>query len=61
MEDASPAPATLRLVPFPDSAEAEHDVRDLALAWQSLANDGMEGGRDPRREPVALRGRGVSQ
>ena len=32
----------LRLVPFPDSAEAEHDSRDLALAWQALANRGME-------------------
>ena len=32
----------LRLIPFPDSAEAEHDSRDLALAWQALANDGME-------------------
>ncbi len=40
--DANPVPVTQRLVPFPDSAEAEHDVRDLALAWQSLANGGME-------------------
>ena len=31
----------LRLVPFPDSAEAEQDVRDVALAWESLANNGM--------------------
>ena len=29
------------LLPFPDSVEAEHDVRDLALAWQSLANSGV--------------------
>ncbi len=43
MEEAGPAPSTPRLVPFPDSAEAEQDVRDLALAWQSLANAGMEG------------------
>lgn len=28
------------LLPFPDSREAEQDVRDLALAWQSLANGG---------------------
>jgi hypothetical protein len=40
--DANPLPVTQRLIPFPDSAEAEHDVRDLALAWQSLANGGME-------------------
>ena len=42
-ETRAPHPATPRLVPFPDSAEAEQDVRDLALAWQSLANTGMEG------------------
>ena len=30
-----------RLVPFPDSREAQHDVRDLALAWESLAESGM--------------------
>lgn len=35
-------PAQLRLVPFPDSLDAEHDLRDLGLAWQSLANDGLE-------------------
>ncbi len=29
------------LIPFPDSVEAEHDVRDLALAWQALANGGV--------------------
>ena len=42
VEDASPSASTPRLVPFPDSADAEHDLRDLALAWQSLANDGVE-------------------
>jgi hypothetical protein len=34
-------PAILRLVPFPDSAEAEQDLRDVALAWESLANNGV--------------------
>lgn len=34
-----PAP---RLVPFPETAETEHDPRDLALAWQSLAERGIE-------------------
>jgi Flp pilus assembly protein TadD len=29
------------LLLFPDSIEAEHDVRDLALAWQALANSGV--------------------
>jgi Tfp pilus assembly protein PilF len=41
LEDPNPS-TTPHLVPFPDSTEAEQDVRDLALAWQSLANDGME-------------------
>ncbi len=42
LKDANLLPATLRLVPFPNSTEAEQDVRDLALAWQSLASGGME-------------------
>jgi predicted CXXCH cytochrome family protein len=29
--------------PFPPSAEASKDVRDLALAWESLAQSGMPG------------------
>jgi Cytochrome c554 and c-prime len=41
MEDSNPPSAPLNLVPFPDSADAERDVRDLALAWQSLANGGL--------------------
>jgi hypothetical protein len=35
-------PAGLQLVPFPGSAETENDVRDLALAWESLAESGVE-------------------
>jgi hypothetical protein len=31
----------IALLPFPDSIEAEHDVRDLALAWEALANTGL--------------------
>lgn len=31
------------LVPVPDSPEAEHDMRDLALAWESLARTGTDG------------------
>ncbi len=38
-EEINPAPASL--LPFPDSTEAEHDSRDLALAWQALADDGL--------------------
>jgi predicted CXXCH cytochrome family protein len=35
-------PARLQLLPFPGSAGAEDDVRDLALAWESLAESGVE-------------------
>lgn len=35
-------PTTPRLIPFPDSPAAEQDLRDLALTWQALANDGVE-------------------
>ena len=45
-KDRSDSPVSL--VPFPDSIEAEHDVRDLALAWQALANNG-----DATAEPHA--------
>jgi Cytochrome c554 and c-prime len=38
----SEAAVPLRLVPFPDSPQTEHDLRDLALAWQALAISGME-------------------
>ncbi len=44
----------LRLVPFPDSPEAEGDVRDLALAWESLADRGMEEAR-PQAENMLRR------
>jgi predicted CXXCH cytochrome family protein len=37
-----PAPA---LVPFPDTLEAENDVRSFALAWEMLANTGVESAR----------------
>jgi Flp pilus assembly protein TadD len=39
---ASSVTSPPRLVPFPDSEEAEHDVRDLALAWETLAEAGMD-------------------
>ena len=41
METLNLEPGMLRLVPFPDSAEAEQDLRDVALAWESLANNGV--------------------
>jgi tetratricopeptide (TPR) repeat protein len=40
--------AVTSLLPFPDSIEAEHDVRDFALAWQALADSG-----DAAAEPHA--------
>jgi hypothetical protein len=44
----------VQLVPFPDSREAEDDVRDLALAWESLANTGVENAR-PKAEELLQR------
>ncbi|HME31206.1 MAG TPA: multiheme c-type cytochrome [Terriglobales bacterium] len=42
LEDAAtrPSPPLPRLAPFPDSTEAEHDNRDMALAWASMAENG---------------------
>jgi tetratricopeptide (TPR) repeat protein len=42
LEDAHarPSPTLPRLVPFPDSPEAQHDNRDMALAWTSMAESG---------------------
>jgi predicted CXXCH cytochrome family protein len=31
---------TFQIIPYPDSKEAAHDVRDLALAWESVATKG---------------------
>lgn len=42
LAEVNPVPTTPRLIPFPDSPAAEQDMRDLALAWQALANDGVE-------------------
>ena len=42
------------LAPFPDSKEAEDDLRDLALAWESLANTGIEPAR-PHAEKLLRR------
>ncbi len=35
------APTSPQLVPFPDAKGAAADIRDLALAWQSIVNSGM--------------------
>jgi len=50
LQDASAASTELKLVPFPDTQEAENDLRDLALAWESLANNGVEAARAHAQE-----------
>lgn len=42
LQDLNKTPTAPKLVPFPYTSEAQHDERDLALAWQSLADTGME-------------------
>ena len=40
LENAGP-PSSPQLVAFPKSKDTERDVRDLALAWQSIVDSGM--------------------
>ena len=44
-----------RLVPFPDSQEAKDDLRDLALAWESLTNTGVEAARQQAERLLTVR------
>ncbi|HXM67344.1 MAG TPA: multiheme c-type cytochrome [Candidatus Acidoferrum sp.] len=41
LQDFSPEKSSPTLIPFPYSKEADDDVRDRALAWQSVAENGM--------------------
>jgi hypothetical protein len=41
LQDTNAPVAKSGLAPFPDSQEAEDDLRDFALAWESLANTGL--------------------
>jgi tetratricopeptide (TPR) repeat protein len=41
LQDQVASKPEMSLVPFPYSKEAANDIRDQALAWQSLANGGM--------------------
>jgi hypothetical protein len=50
LQDPVASKPALRLVPFPYSKEADTDIRDQALAWQSLANGGL-----PEAAPEAER------
>jgi tetratricopeptide repeat protein/cytochrome c554/c'-like protein len=45
LQDVNASAHKIELKPFPDSPEAEDDLRDFALAWDSLANSGVEGAR----------------
>lgn len=45
LQNANATPAEVQLVPFPDSRDSEDDLRDMALAWESLANTGVEAAR----------------
>jgi hypothetical protein len=40
LQDSNAQTSSRKLVPFPYSKDAEDDVRDLALAWQSVAGSG---------------------
>lgn len=39
-----------QLVPFPDTPEAEYDLRSTALAWDMLANTGEEAARPKAKD-----------
>ena len=43
-------PSAPRLVPFPDSPAAQHDLRDTALAWETLAESGNEAAAKPAEQ-----------
>jgi hypothetical protein len=54
LQDTNGSIAKLGLAPFPDSQKAEDDLRDFALAWESLANSGMSAAR-PEAETMLRR------
>jgi Flp pilus assembly protein TadD len=54
LQDTNASASKPELVPFPDTKEAEGDLRDLALAWESLANSGMSSAR-PEAEKMLRR------
>jgi len=58
LQDTNASAPKPGLMPFPDSQEADDDLRDLALAWESLANSGMSEAR-PRAE--AMLGRSAAR
>lgn len=42
-QETATTPVAPKLVPFPYSAEADGDLRDKALAWETLAQSGIRG------------------
>jgi tetratricopeptide (TPR) repeat protein len=42
LENAFAQPTTPKLVPFPHSHESDSDLRDEALAWESVAESGLK-------------------
>jgi tetratricopeptide (TPR) repeat protein len=54
--DSNTKPSAARLVPFPYSEDAEHDIRDLALAWAFLAQTGKDSAASEAQRllPIAL-------
>ena len=51
LQDTNASASKPELAPFPDTKEAEDDLRDLALAWESLANSGISSAR-PQAEKL---------
>ena len=50
LKDAAEPKGSPTLIPFPYSKEADDDIRDLALAWQSVAENGtLEAAREAAR------------
>jgi Flp pilus assembly protein TadD len=54
LQDTNASTSRPELAPFPDTKDAEDDLRDLALAWESLANSGMSAAR-PEAEATLKR------
>jgi tetratricopeptide (TPR) repeat protein len=48
----------LQVIPFPNNKEAEHNVRDLALAWESVATSGAS---DAQPQATLLLRRALAQ
>jgi tetratricopeptide (TPR) repeat protein len=54
LQDGNTQPSLPRLVRFPDSQKTDEDLRDLALAWESLVDGGMAAAETERLLRSAL-------